>query len=216
MKRRWKIVWGIAAALAIMTGCSSPPERWEERGFDSEAECWLHHGWDGTVDDGTERYDLWQFWCGPIEDRDNEERDTADRTPSTTRAETKPTASSPSSSGPTSTIPAEIRMCERREALIENLTVETQIAGEIYLAALSLEDLDAAQAAYDEYMALLARAVRDMQNHLSDCQTLMSYLNPDSVPQWEARQDIVVTLSQTRTELGVICRADLAPFGFEC
>ena len=54
----------IIVACVSLAGCSSEPELWEQRGFESEADCWLAHGWDGTVADGTERYDLWEFWCG--------------------------------------------------------------------------------------------------------------------------------------------------------
>ena len=64
MRRRCAVV----AVVVLTVGCSQPRERWQERGFESEAECWLNHGWDGTVADGTERYDLWQFWCGTIND----------------------------------------------------------------------------------------------------------------------------------------------------
>ena len=56
-----------AAALAVACGVPGP-ERWEQRGFDSEAECWLNHGWDGTVSDGVDRNAMFDFWCGPITD----------------------------------------------------------------------------------------------------------------------------------------------------
>lgn len=53
----------IAIAIGLLTGCGEPA-RWETRGFDSEADCWLNHGWDGTVKDGVDRHKTWEFWCG--------------------------------------------------------------------------------------------------------------------------------------------------------
>ena len=61
----------LAAAIIVVgtvTGCSTEPERWEQRGFDSESECWLNHGWDGSVSDGANRKELFDWWCGPIAD----------------------------------------------------------------------------------------------------------------------------------------------------
>lgn len=57
-------------AWALIAACSLPavPERWSERGFESEAECWLNHGWDGSINDGFERHEFFDFWCGPITD----------------------------------------------------------------------------------------------------------------------------------------------------
>ena len=55
----------VAAELAVACG---GPERWEQRGFDSEAECWLNHGWNGTVSDGVDRNAMFDFWCGPVTD----------------------------------------------------------------------------------------------------------------------------------------------------
>ncbi len=51
------------AVVATLAGCGDPPQ-WETRGFESEAECWLNHGWDGTVDDGVNRNKHFKFWCG--------------------------------------------------------------------------------------------------------------------------------------------------------
>ena len=62
--RRWA---ALAAAVLLAAACSSP-ERWQERGFESEADCWLNHGWDGTVADGANRKTHFDYWCGPITD----------------------------------------------------------------------------------------------------------------------------------------------------
>lgn len=63
------VVLLVALGLAVLGGCAgAPPERWEERGFDSEADCWLNHGWDGSIRDGLDRGGMFDFWCGPIED----------------------------------------------------------------------------------------------------------------------------------------------------
>ena len=55
----------LAIAVAVLSGCAEEPQRWEQRGFDSEAECWLNHGWDGSVSDGVNRNEFFDFWCGP-------------------------------------------------------------------------------------------------------------------------------------------------------
>ena len=54
-----------AALIAVLVAACGSPERWETRGFDSEADCWLNHGWDGSVDDGVNRNAHFDFWCGP-------------------------------------------------------------------------------------------------------------------------------------------------------
>ncbi len=51
----------LVVATLIAAGCGTP--RWQERGFDSESECWLHHGWDGSVRDGVDRNEMFDFWC---------------------------------------------------------------------------------------------------------------------------------------------------------
>lgn len=53
----------VLCAGLLLAGCGEPA-RWETRGFDSEADCWLNHGWDGSVGDGVNRNDRWEFWCG--------------------------------------------------------------------------------------------------------------------------------------------------------
>ena len=53
----------IVVAVGLLVGCGEP-QRWETRGFDSEAECWLNHGWVGTVKDGVNRNDMFDWWCG--------------------------------------------------------------------------------------------------------------------------------------------------------
>ena len=52
-----------SAALLVLAGCGTA--KWEERGFDSEAECWQNHGWDGSIGDGADRKEFFDFWCGP-------------------------------------------------------------------------------------------------------------------------------------------------------
>ena len=56
----------IVAVVLAATGCE--PDRWEDRGFDSEEACWLNHGWDGTTNDGVNRNKMFNYWCGPIND----------------------------------------------------------------------------------------------------------------------------------------------------
>lgn len=59
-----KRIAAVAVAVSLaMAGCGESG-RWKDRGFDSEAECWLNHGWDGSVADGVDRHDLWDYWCG--------------------------------------------------------------------------------------------------------------------------------------------------------
>ena len=58
----------VAVIFAVGSCAGGEPERWEQRGFDSESECWLNHGWDGSISDGAENKRLFDFWCGPIED----------------------------------------------------------------------------------------------------------------------------------------------------
>ena len=60
-----KRITAVIVAVLIVAGCASEPERWEERGFDSEAECWLNHGWDGSISDGANRNEMFDWWCGP-------------------------------------------------------------------------------------------------------------------------------------------------------
>ena len=57
MKRRLA-----AAAVAVLVGCAEP-QLWEEKGFDSKADCWSFYGWDRSLSDGANtNYD---HWCGP-------------------------------------------------------------------------------------------------------------------------------------------------------
>ena len=53
----------LVLVASLLVGCGDPP-RWETRGFDSESDCWLNHGWDGTVSDGVDRNEMFDFWCG--------------------------------------------------------------------------------------------------------------------------------------------------------
>ena len=55
----------VVACIAVVACGSEPePEQWETRGFEDEAECWLNHGWDGTVEDGVNRNKMFEYWCG--------------------------------------------------------------------------------------------------------------------------------------------------------
>lgn len=67
MKRIVTLIAAVVIAVGVLGGCVQE-QRWEQRGFDSEAECWLNHGWDGSVSDGVNRNAMFDYWCGPITD----------------------------------------------------------------------------------------------------------------------------------------------------
>ena len=52
----------VVACIAVVA--YGEPERWETRGFGSEAECWQNHGWDGSINNGANRKSEFDFWCG--------------------------------------------------------------------------------------------------------------------------------------------------------
>ena len=67
--KRWPavlvaLVVVIGLSIGLATFCTGESGRWKDRGFESEAECWLHHGWDGSVSDGVDRHNRWDYWCG--------------------------------------------------------------------------------------------------------------------------------------------------------
>ena len=62
--KRWLAA---AVAVVVLVGCGGP-QRWQERGFDSEEACWELHGWDGSDYDKVNRKTYFDFWCGPIKD----------------------------------------------------------------------------------------------------------------------------------------------------
>ena len=54
--------------IGLAAGCAEDkPQRWQERGFDSEEQCWRNHGWDDSQD-MLDRWELYNFWCGTIDD----------------------------------------------------------------------------------------------------------------------------------------------------
>lgn len=69
--RRWirasVSLWAaLVLTVTVIAGCGAPArELWQDKGFESEADCWLHYGWDGTIEDGMRDHSRLDFYCGP-------------------------------------------------------------------------------------------------------------------------------------------------------
>ncbi len=195
----------LAIAMAVLSGCvESVPERWEHRGFDSEAECWLNHGWDGSVSDSQNRKGMFDFWCGPMTDGDgNEPSAAAVETRSSTTTigrQTPTTAAVPQAAVAECSTLADFGAATLDEVLVWTDTVD---------AALTVGDFAAAQEAYD----LIAWVMADWGSLASQIEDACADVIPDDIV------GILVAMDEMAAGWRTVqsyCRRELAPMNFNC
>ena len=62
----------------------------------------------------------------------------------------------------------------------------------------------------------MTQVILDADAELDQCAALMTYLNPDTAPEWEIRRNTADVLLEGLIELVAECQEELAPFGFDC
>ena len=58
--------------------------------------------------------------------------------------------------------------------------------------------------------------ILDADAELDQCAALMTYLNPDTAPEWEIRRNAADVLLERLIEFVAACQDEFARFGFDC